>query len=170
MAPATGRDVAICVGDFTSLAVTNDQGQSTVSRSSYHHGTTLQCIGLTSMCYSRAPRKPRTELPPFLTFHCEIRTAFLRRPPSIGRALLVLPRTPLPVSCGLPVARARHRGPEWGPEGATVRPAESGRRRDSQSLAQRPSLSVFTNPRTAEFLTMGPLRDRNCAQEPTTVV
>jgi hypothetical protein len=35
------------------------------------------------MCYSRAPRKPRTELPPFLICHCglRLRTAFLRRPP-----------------------------------------------------------------------------------------
>ena len=45
------------------------------------------------MCYSRAPRKPRTELPPFLIFHCglRLRTASLRSPPFIRRALLVLP-------------------------------------------------------------------------------
>ena len=64
------------------------------------------------MCYSRAPRKPRTELPPFLICHCglRLRTAFLRRPPFYREGPAGPTRTllALPESSGLPVARARH--------------------------------------------------------------
>lgn len=60
------------------------------------------------MWYSRAPRKPRTELLPFPFLQSDREQPFPNGPPLIRVSTRLNPRVLLQVSCGLPVARARH--------------------------------------------------------------
>ena len=62
------------------------------------------------MWYSRAPRKPRTELLPFPFLQSDENNRFPNGPPLIRVSTRLNPRVLLQVSCGLPVARARHNG------------------------------------------------------------
>ena len=61
------------------------------------------------MWYSRAPRKPRTELLPFPFLQSDENNRFPNGPPLIRVSTRLNPRVLLQVSCGLPVARARHK-------------------------------------------------------------